>query len=114
MRLIQILSGFLILSSTVNALLCSNYAIKCQSELGKPLHNANQATTIKMSKGESFYFTFTMPNNVAEIDLDLSIYYGSVDIYVAKNKEPSPNSYEISNTVSGEKDYLQLVGNLFC
>jgi hypothetical protein len=65
-----------------------------------------------MAKGESFYFTFTMPNNMAEIDLDLSIYYGSVDIYVAKNKEPTPNSYEISNTVSGEKDYLRLVSYL--
>ena len=39
---------------------CDTFATKCTAELGKPLHNENNANVVKLDTNGKFYFTVTV------------------------------------------------------
>lgn len=103
--------GIALMQLAVNfatAYLCDKFSSPCPADVGKPLHNANGQTIVKLDAGGFFYFSFSLASS-STYDLALSTYFGSVEIYAAKNREPKPNDYDISNVVSGEQDFLRLV-----
>ena len=51
-----------------------------------------------------------MPVDTYKAYIDLSMLYGSMNIYVSKNKQPTSTAFDYSNTATdGAKDSLELV-----
>lgn len=54
-----------------------------------------------------------MPVGVQVAHVDLSILSGSVRIYAAKNRKPSPASFDYTSAFTGELDFLSIVRHSF-
>lgn len=50
-----------------------------------------------------------MPLDTNSVYVDLSILYGSVQIFAAVNREPSVSSFDFTNSYTGKADYLPIV-----
>lgn len=50
-----------------------------------------------------------MPADAQVVDINLSIYFGSVRIFVAKDREPKTTDFDYSSGASGEQDFLRIV-----
>lgn len=50
-----------------------------------------------------------MPPNIQVAHVDLSVLSGSVRIYAAKNRKPSPANFDYTSAFTGDMDFLSVV-----
>ena len=52
-----------------------------------------------------------MPLDTQSVYMDLSVLFGTVRIYAALNRKPSPTDFDYTNALTGQQEYLSMVNN---
>lgn len=54
-----------------------------------------------------------MPLDTTSVHIDLSLLFGSAQMFAAVNRQPSLTDFDFTNSLSGDQDYLSIVRDLF-
>lgn len=131
-RLVKLWLSFLVglLFQKVEGAPCSSYANRCPITLGqvfadnnkpvKLLNNSQYHLSFDVRYSFPFLFTFVIycfvivqiPAFASSIDLNLALYYGFVELYAAKDRQPSRGDYDRSTLKTGDSDHLSIVSLL--
>jgi hypothetical protein len=50
-----------------------------------------------------------MPLDIHSVNIDLTVLFGSVHIFCARNRAPSPSDFDFTNLDAGHSDFLSIV-----
>ncbi len=110
---------------------CSSYANRCPITLGQVFADNNKPVKLlnnsqyhlSFDVRSIFFFSFCIryfvvfviiqiPAFANSIDLNLALYYGFVELYAAKDRQPSRGDYDRSTLKTGDSDHLSIVSLL--
>eukprot|EP01038_Epipyxis_sp_PR26KG_P008213 gene8213-11113_t len=85
---------------------CGNsYQTKCNIQLGTSNND------IRLAKNDEFYAFVTIPDGQSQLDIIISTYYGSVEVYASERSVPTLTNYNYSSVLSRHPDYLRVFGS---
>eukprot|EP01041_Mallomonas_annulata_P003044 gene3044-5962_t len=106
MKSLQIIFSLLILCKSCSGS-CGSYENPCTAVVGIPM-SVNQLPDIDIPTQSSFFITFQLKAITRQVYISASILYGTIDIFVSRNREPTPSDSDFSTNGMNIQDYLEL------
>eukprot|EP00598_Pedospumella_elongata_P002386 CAMPEP_0184975878 /NCGR_PEP_ID=MMETSP1098-20130426/6959_1 /TAXON_ID=89044 /ORGANISM="Spumella elongata, Strain CCAP 955/1" /LENGTH=2755 /DNA_ID=CAMNT_0027498653 /DNA_START=79 /DNA_END=8346 /DNA_ORIENTATION=+ len=88
---------------------CDTFSSACALALGQALPYTTGSTFIKLVPSGSYFISFSMPLDTTSVHIDLSLLFGSAQMFAAVNRQPSLTDFDFTNSLSGDQDYLSII-----
>eukprot|EP01031_Cornospumella_fuschlensis_P035356 gene35356-42848_t len=75
-------------------------------QVGDVIQNSGEPVVLSAHQG--YYISFTPPSSASYVDIDLSVFYGSIQIFVARGREPKLSDFDMATSNAGESDFLRV------
>jgi hypothetical protein len=105
----------IIVRGDYKAVRCDSFTSRCRIDqiFGQSLSNGNNEDNsnkniVNLPVHGSYYFSFHMPSGTDVVDINLSVYFGNVEIYAATNREPKASDFDYSSILLGDQDFLRI------
>eukprot|EP00981_Chlorochromonas_danica_P002256 scaffold437_cov168-Ochromonas_danica.AAC.73 len=97
---LRILSIFASIGAVLSS--CNSFATKCSIAVGS-LWTETNGQPIKLNTWQGYYLSFMPPDQGNYVDIDLSVFYGSLQIFVARGRQPKLEDFDQSTIASSER-----------
>ena len=88
---------------------CDSFESRCSIEIGSPLL-LNNSLLLTIKPAGAIYFYFSVPADAKELNIEASVLFGTIDIFLTKDgRIPTKSDSDVSTLGRNVQDFLSLV-----